>query len=216
MKCRGFRMFASMVRRPVWTSTHWRHVLIVEGWHYFFLYYSFSNPKSEWWMPPRPSFLYSLGSFSIFENGYSVQYRLSFQHPQLLGQRHLWRLDATSAHWCSGPPCHVEARSGNLTAKPWSWRSILRSRIDCSYMFKNNLRLFQLCDVIQNAHLDSLRKSIQGYSKHFIMALSARVELWPVPGSRRGKIEIQSKSRGKVLSNWVFQDDIFSFFLGHP
>ena len=36
--------------------------------------------------------------------------------------------------------------------------------------------------------------------------------LWPVPGNRRGKIEIQSKSRGKVLSNWVFQDDIFSFF----
>lgn len=48
--------------------------------------------------------------------------------------------------------------------------------IDCSYMFKNNLRLFQLCDVIQNADLDPLRKSIQGYSKHFIMALSARVE----------------------------------------
>lgn len=132
------------------------------GMTLLFLYYSFSNPKS--------------GSLSIFENGYSVQYRLSFQHPQLLGQRHLWRLDATSAHWCSGPPCHVEARSGNLTAKPWSWWSIPRSRIDCSYMFKNNLRLFQLCDVIQNADLDPLRKSIQGYSKHFIMALSARVE----------------------------------------
>ena len=31
MTRRGFRTFASMVRRPVWTSTHWRCVLIVEG-----------------------------------------------------------------------------------------------------------------------------------------------------------------------------------------